>query len=345
MTSRAVTRAYNAFLREAGLPVTQFSLLSTIKLGSYVSLSDVANSLALERTTLLRNLGQLEAANLVAPVERGPAGSARGKRYRLTPEGEAALDTARPLWLKAQKAFTDASGSDDAIEIGRTLTRLRRTAEALAPNDRSPVCGSPPNAERINVMNAPTSAPEAVHFGLVPMHELGGMDGLAFFRGHDGRRNACSAFQPNGRYQDAERRTRRGGLRRHPLGGLLQSAWHRSWRLDRNDPRYGDGLRSAFHAQGRAGLHKRRDQGELRPTDLGRLPDPCGQRGKSSMSAAGSARAKAVWSIPRDACLPTARRPAWCLTLQGCRPNAASTIGVCDRPDQKLWLVEVPPFR
>jgi uncharacterized protein (TIGR00369 family) len=30
-------------------------------------------------------------------------------------------------------------------------------------------------------MNAPTAMPNAVHFGLVPMHELGGMDGLAFF--------------------------------------------------------------------------------------------------------------------------------------------------------------------
>jgi len=143
MTTRAVTRAYNSFLREAGLPVTQFSLLSTIKLGTYASLSDVAGSLALERTTLLRNLTQLEAAGLVAPVERESACSGRGKRYRLTPEGEAALDQARPLWLQAQQAFTDALGPEDAIEIGRTLTRLRRTAEALAPTDRSPASARP----------------------------------------------------------------------------------------------------------------------------------------------------------------------------------------------------------
>ncbi len=143
MATRAVTRAYNAFLREAGLPVTQFSLLSTIKLGSYASLSDVAGSLALERTTLLRNLAQLEAAGLVVPVERGTAGTGRGKRYRLTPEGEAAFDQARPLWLQAQQAFTSALGPEDAAEIGRTLTRLRRTAEALASTDHSPASARP----------------------------------------------------------------------------------------------------------------------------------------------------------------------------------------------------------
>ncbi|WP_406857410.1 MarR family winged helix-turn-helix transcriptional regulator [Alsobacter sp. KACC 23698] len=128
MAARSLMRVYNAFMRETGLQMAQFSVLAAFKIDRYETLSHLADALALERTTLLRNIDQMRRSGLVAPVQS----SGRGKRYRLTPKGEEAMARALPFWRKAQDAFTAELGPDAAQSYRRELARLRRTADALA---------------------------------------------------------------------------------------------------------------------------------------------------------------------------------------------------------------------
>lgn len=129
MAARAVNRHYNAAMRATGLPITQISVLAAVHADRWSSLTALAEELALERTSLLRNLALLERDGFVAPVL---AGSGAGKRYRLTPAGHERLASALPHWRRAQDAFTQVLGSERAAEIGRALTVLRRAANTLA---------------------------------------------------------------------------------------------------------------------------------------------------------------------------------------------------------------------
>jgi DNA-binding MarR family transcriptional regulator len=138
MTSRAVTRAYNEFLRETGLQVTQFSVLAAVRIGRYATLSQLADQLALERTSLLRNIELLRRSGLVRD-EAGKRGRAR--HLTLTAEGEAVLARCIPLWRQAQDAFQAALGPEDADAVRAGLRRLRRAAATVspaAPDDSSP---------------------------------------------------------------------------------------------------------------------------------------------------------------------------------------------------------------
>ena len=140
MAARAMTRVYNAVMRETGLQMAQFSVLAAFKIDRYETLSHLADALALERTTLLRNIEQMRRSGLVAPVQS----TGRGKRYRLTPKGEEAVARALPFWRKAQDAFTQELGPDAARSYRRDLAKLRHAADALAERlggERSP---SPP---------------------------------------------------------------------------------------------------------------------------------------------------------------------------------------------------------
>ena len=96
---RALTHLYDDALAPSGLHVTQYALLSKLAALGRVTLTRMADELAVERTTLTRNLAPLQRDGLVL-VEPG---SDRRTRYvDLTDAGRAALEQARPLWRAAQ---------------------------------------------------------------------------------------------------------------------------------------------------------------------------------------------------------------------------------------------------
>jgi DNA-binding MarR family transcriptional regulator len=124
MTARAVTRRYNAVLAPLGLEVTEFSLLGAIAYGRARSVAEIAERLAFERTTLVRNLKRLAARGLIAPA----AGGGRAVRYVLTKDGDAALKQALPLWRKAQKVVERKLAAHDAAGVLASLASLRGAA-------------------------------------------------------------------------------------------------------------------------------------------------------------------------------------------------------------------------
>jgi len=107
--ARAVTQLYDKTLEPSGLRVTQFTVVVALSLSEQLTLSEVAERLVMDRTTLTRNLAPLERDGLVKS-ERGP--DLRERYMRLTPAGRRVLKQALPLWRQAQAQVVTAVGHD-----------------------------------------------------------------------------------------------------------------------------------------------------------------------------------------------------------------------------------------
>ncbi len=123
MAARAVTQFYDDALRAAGLKSTQFSLLAAAAIAGSLPITRLATQMAMDRTTLTRNLKPLVEAGLLI-VEAGT--DRRVRRVSLTEAGEAALDRAIPLWREAQTHMIDRLGDERWGEFLRLLQTARR---------------------------------------------------------------------------------------------------------------------------------------------------------------------------------------------------------------------------
>jgi DNA-binding MarR family transcriptional regulator len=122
MAARAVTRFYDEALRPSGLKSTQFVLLAAIEAGEAASITDLAEAVDLERTTLVRNLQLLRKEGLVSPL----AGINGRRKPALTEKGRETLESAMPLWRRAQSEFEDRLGYGSWQVTRRRLGDLRK---------------------------------------------------------------------------------------------------------------------------------------------------------------------------------------------------------------------------
>lgn len=121
MADRAITRAYDEALRPVELRITQFTLLVAIGYGAPGSLSELAEWLAMERTTLTRNLKLLEEQGLI----QSQCGlHHRAKALSLSAKGQAKLAAAYPLWQGVQDSFQHAFGEAQWQHSHHALERL-----------------------------------------------------------------------------------------------------------------------------------------------------------------------------------------------------------------------------
>ena len=125
MVTRAVTQLYDDILRPSGLRVTQFSILATIARMDEANLRQLEDTLAIDQTTLTRNLSLLERDGL---LERGPHPDGRIKAMRLTANGRQALRVARPLWARAQDQVLRELGTKAWADAQRRLIRVLHVA-------------------------------------------------------------------------------------------------------------------------------------------------------------------------------------------------------------------------
>lgn len=120
MTARAVTRHYEAHMSASGLTGAQFSLLASLKSDPGLTATDLADRLAIDRTTLVRNLEILERDGLLVSAKDG-----RARRKTLSKAGEKALAKAMPLWRKAQDELVGKLGAEGWDETRKRLRELR----------------------------------------------------------------------------------------------------------------------------------------------------------------------------------------------------------------------------
>ena len=115
MASRVVTRHYDSALAPIGLSTSSYSILSRTSREGPLPLGALAARLAMDRTTLSRELAPLVDAGL---VEAEPDEHDRRKRIvALTDEGAALVKEARPRWARAQKELSRrfGTGRTDAL--------------------------------------------------------------------------------------------------------------------------------------------------------------------------------------------------------------------------------------
>lgn len=121
MVDRRITRAYDKALRPVDLRITQFTLLVAIGYGAPGSISELAEWLAMERTTLTRNLKLLEKEGLIAT--RGGAHH-KSRAIELTQAGQDRAERAYPLWQAVQSEVRELLGDEQWQQSHTMLMRL-----------------------------------------------------------------------------------------------------------------------------------------------------------------------------------------------------------------------------
>jgi len=124
--ARRVTQVYDHALASSGLKTTQFSLLAVLSREDAtegVAIIRLAEKLGMDRTTLTRNLAVVERNGLVT-VRTGD--DPRSRLVVLTKAGRSALESAAPLWAKAQAEMAGKIGTDKEkfLELTRRLAAI-----------------------------------------------------------------------------------------------------------------------------------------------------------------------------------------------------------------------------
>jgi len=128
MAARSLTRIYDRALEPAGIRTTQFSVLARLLEEGPLPLTHLAGRLAMDRTTLARDLRPLERRGLVA-ISVGA--DRRVRMAELTPAGRRLVDEVRPLWKQVQRDVRAQLGPD---HVARLMDELRAaTALSLSP--------------------------------------------------------------------------------------------------------------------------------------------------------------------------------------------------------------------
>jgi len=129
--ARVVTRHYDAALEKSGITATQLPLLAAIRAGSNTSITALAETLDLERSTISRELDVLERLGLIVAISS--MADRRATELELTPRGERTLAAAHRAWQRAHEAIVKAVGrkSYEALlaetrELGRRVKALSR---------------------------------------------------------------------------------------------------------------------------------------------------------------------------------------------------------------------------
>ena len=121
-TSRALTQFYEEALRQAGLRVTQFTILQVFSLAGEVTQRELGQILAMDSTTLTRTLTIMNRHGWIAK-RRGQ--DRREWRMRLSKAGEIQFKKALPYWEKAQTELRHELGdelSDSLMKLTQKIT-------------------------------------------------------------------------------------------------------------------------------------------------------------------------------------------------------------------------------
>jgi DNA-binding MarR family transcriptional regulator len=124
--ARAITQLFDEVLQPTGLRSTQFPLLVVVARLREAPVTQLAEELVMDRTTLARNLKPLESQGLLT-IEAGT--DRRRHLVRLTERGRQALARALPYWEQAQHQVVTRLGHEqwhalrDSLQATMTLAQ------------------------------------------------------------------------------------------------------------------------------------------------------------------------------------------------------------------------------
>ena len=123
--ARAVARRFDEAMRPLGLTTGQFSMLMSLNRPDAARMWEVADVLAMDRTTLTAALKPLERRGLVkVTVDQKDK---RSRRLALTPAGRKKLRAALPIWKREHALIEKEVGRFDT-----SLDRMRADLRILA---------------------------------------------------------------------------------------------------------------------------------------------------------------------------------------------------------------------
>ncbi|WP_235516668.1 MarR family winged helix-turn-helix transcriptional regulator [Caballeronia cordobensis] len=116
--ARYLTAAYDQALRPANLRSTQFSILYRLARNGPLTIGDLAESMAMDRTTLSANLKPLDRDGL---LDMMPTADRRVRKVIITNVGLSRYRMAFPLWQAVQQEFEDGFGQKRAEALRNSL--------------------------------------------------------------------------------------------------------------------------------------------------------------------------------------------------------------------------------
>jgi DNA-binding MarR family transcriptional regulator len=125
--TRRVSQHYDHEMGKIGLKATQYSLLSQVLQRGPIRPGDLANSMALDASTLTRNLQPLVAAGWLTV---GAGTDDRSRLVAITPAGREKRTEAHRRWKAAQKGLNDLLGVKRVLALHELIDGLlQRFAE------------------------------------------------------------------------------------------------------------------------------------------------------------------------------------------------------------------------
>jgi len=123
--ARLVTRQYAETMKSTGLKSGQFSILASLSHQGIQTITELAERMGLERTSLSRALRPLEKDGLISITEEQEK---RRRFVELTKQGRAIYKKSLPLWNEAQSQYRNQLGEQD-MKVLKDL--LGRTAKLI----------------------------------------------------------------------------------------------------------------------------------------------------------------------------------------------------------------------
>jgi MarR family transcriptional regulator, transcriptional regulator for hemolysin len=126
ISSKAVSRAFNDRLAEAGGSVPAWLILSSLKSNERRTQLDLARAVGIEGPTLTRHLDGLEDNGIVRRVRDGD--DRRAVRVELTADGERLFQTLRQAVIAFNRDLTAGLSQTELERMRKTLVRLEQNA-------------------------------------------------------------------------------------------------------------------------------------------------------------------------------------------------------------------------
>lgn len=125
--TRGVTQVYDNAVMPSGLKITQLPIFVGLASEGDLPLTALAEGLALDRTTLTRNLKVLEDRGLIQTYER--ADDARVRMVSITLEGSAMLTAALERWVKVQEFVEERFGRERLVALEDELAAFAKALD------------------------------------------------------------------------------------------------------------------------------------------------------------------------------------------------------------------------
>ena len=126
--ARAVTLLYDNAFKSTGLLSTQLSVLRIISKSDSLKVSQLAEELGMDRTTLTRNLSVLERQGF---IKISPGKDHRTRIVTITSSGRTSIAKTIPLWNEVQRNVKKQMGENAWREMMQSLSQFVKVTDQL----------------------------------------------------------------------------------------------------------------------------------------------------------------------------------------------------------------------